>query len=267
MVEVGTTNKTRIEDFSAALSEHTRVLLSVHASNFKIVGFTAKPELRELANLAHRNELVCMQDLGSGSLVDLPALGSMAERTVPQSIADGVDLITFSGDKLLGGPQAGIILGRREMIDAIKTNPLLRALRIDKLSLAALEATLRLYLPPNDPLRQIPILRMLSEPPSSVARRARSVVRKLRAVPRITVTLADDVSYGGGGSLPMNAIPTKVIQVRVPGMTAAALAGRLRMGETPVIGRIADELLLLDLRTVPAQDEKAVVSALQQAAR
>lgn len=265
MVDVGTTNKTHLRDYEAALTEQTRVLLVIHPSNFRVVGFTAKPSLRELADLAHRNDLLVIEDLGSGSLVDLSAAGLSAEPTVQASLAAGVDLLTFSGDKLLGGPQAGILLGRADLISSIKRNPLLRALRIDKLSLAALEATLRLYLPPNDPKEKIPVLRMISEDSASVGRRATKLARLLEKLPGVSCLLADDVSYSGGGALPMDEIPTRVLRVQVEGLTAGQLARKLRASDTAVIGRISDDVLQLDLRTVLPSELPGLAAALEQA--
>jgi L-seryl-tRNA(Ser) seleniumtransferase len=265
MVEVGTTNKTHLKDYADALSEHTRVLLAIHPSNFRVVGFTEKPTLRDLAVLAHDNEALLMEDLGSGSLVELSGPGLSSEPTVQQSIAAGVDLLTFSGDKMLGGPQAGILLGRSGLIDSIKRNPLCRALRIDKLSLAALAATLRLYLPPNDPQERVPVLRMINEDQASVGRRAAKLLRQLKKIPGLAGVVKDDVSYSGGGSLPMDEIPTKVIEIRAEKLTATELAERLRATETPVIGRIADDVLHLDLRTVLARELSDLTAALEQA--
>ncbi len=265
MVEVGTTNKTHLGDYAAALSEETRVLLAIHPSNFRVVGFTEKPSLRELASLAHDNNTLLVEDLGSGSLVDLSASGLNAEPTVQASLAAGVDLLTFSGDKLLGGPQAGILLGRAELIDAIKLNPLLRALRIDKLSLAALAATLRLYLPPNDPQEKVPVLRMITESPASVGKRASNLLRRLNKIPGISGVTRDDVSYSGGGALPMNAIPTRVVQLQAAGLTAAELAERLRAVDTPVVGRISEDLLHLDMRTVLPRELSDLTAAVEQA--
>jgi L-seryl-tRNA(Ser) seleniumtransferase len=218
-----------------------------------------------LATLAHDNEILLMEDLGSGSLVDLSELGLGSEPTVQDRIAAGVDLLTFSGDKMLGGPQAGIILGRAELIESIKRNPLLRALRIDKLSLAALVATLRLYLPPNDPKKQVPVLRMISEDQASVGRRAAKLLRQLKKIPGLSGVVKDDVSYSGGGALPMDEIPTKVIQIRAERLTAAEFAERLRVSETPVIGRIAEDVLHLDLRTVLSRELSDLAAALEQA--
>jgi len=265
MVEIGTTNKTHLNDYEAALSENTRVLLAIHPSNFRVVGFTDKPDLSELADLAHDNDALLIEDLGSGSLVDLSVAGMSAEPMVQASLKAGVDLVTFSGDKLLGGPQAGIILGRENLIAEIRRNPLTRALRIDKLSLAALAATLRLYSAPNDPLLQVPVLRMISEETAGVGRRASKLLRQIKKIPGVDGTIADDVSYSGGGALPMDAIPTKVVQLRADSLTAAQLAERLRETDTPVIARIADDVLHLDLRTVQTRELPDLAAAVEQA--
>ena len=265
MVEVGTTNKTRLEDYAAALSTETRVILAVHPSNFRIVGFSAKPALKELGKLAHANDLLCVHDLGSGALAQVRPIASMTEHTVQGSLAAGADLVTFSGDKLLGGPQAGLIVGRAELIDAIKRNPLARALRIDKLSLAALAATLRLYLPPNDPLEKIPILRMLSETESSVAARARRLRGRLREIPGVEAVIAEDVAFSGGGALPMVEFPTRTIHVSVDDVSAGTLARRLRQAQPPVIARLTGDRLVLDLRTMLPADTKNLLSAFRQA--
>ena len=265
MFEVGTTNKTRLEDYAAALSERTRIVLSVHPSNFRIVGFSAKPALKELAKLAHANELLCVHDLGSGALANVQPVASMTGDTVQSSLAAGVDLVTFSGDKLLGGPQAGLIVGRAELIDTIRRNPLARALRIDKLSLAALAATLRLYLSPNDPVKKIPILRMLGESESNIAARARRLLKRLREIPGVGADIVDDVTFSGGGALPMVELPTKTIRVTADGVSAGTLARRLRRAQPPVVARLADDRLVFDPRTMLPGDSKDLLSAFRQA--
>ena len=265
MVEVGTTNKTRIEDYAAAVGEQTRVVLAVHPSNFRIVGFSAKPALQELAELAHANALILVQDLGSGALTELPQIAGSAEQTVQASLAAGADLVTFSGDKLLGGPQAGLIVGRAELIDTIKRNPLARALRIDKLSLAALAATLALYLPPNDPLEKIPILRMLNESPSSIAAQARRLSRRLRKIPGVQADIVDDVTFSGGGALPMVELPTTTIHVVAGGLNAGTLARRLRSAQPPVIARVTGDRLALDPRTMLPGDTTDLLAAFRHA--
>jgi L-seryl-tRNA(Ser) seleniumtransferase len=264
MIEVGTTNKTRIADYAMALSNKTRVLLSVHPSNYKIIGFSEKPDSRELAVLAHQNGLIFMQDLGSGALVDMKTGAPMTEQTVQKSVANGADILTFSGDKLLGGPQSGIILGRTELIDSIKKNPLLRAFRIDKLSLAALVATLLLYLPPNDPTKKVPVLRMINEEQKSVNLRAKNLLRQLKKIPGFTGTVVADVSYGGGGALPMAEIPTSVLHIEMEGMSVGELASRLRETDPPVIARVKKDFLVVDPRTVLPEDTNDLVRAFLQ---
>ena len=268
MVEVGTTNRTSLADYAAALTERTRVVLVSHPSNYRIVGFTAKPKLAELAALAHARGLVLVQDLGSGSLVELApgggnaAAGGAPEPTVRASIAQGADLVLFSGDKLLGGPQAGLVAGRAGLVESLKCHPLARALRIDKLSLAALAATLRLYLPPHEPRAEIPVLRMIAEPKARVARRASRIARALAADARVMAETADDVSYAGGGALPLEQIPTKVVRVRARGVAAAELARRLRSGEPIVVARIAEDAVVVDPRTVPAAETAKLIAAI-----
>ncbi len=265
MVEVGTTNKTRIGDYAEAIGERTRVILAVHPSNFRIIGFSAKPALAELAGLAHANELIFVHDLGSGALTDLQPIASGTEHTVQGSLAAGADLVTFSGDKLLGGPQAGLIVGRAELVDHIKRNPLARALRIDKLSMAALAATLRLYLPPNDPMEKVPVLRMLGASCDNIARRAGNLARRLRNIPGLEAEVVDDVSYGGGGALPMVELPTRAVHVNAAGMTAERLARQLRAAEPPVIARVTGDRLALDPRTILPGDTKELLRAFRQA--
>ena len=264
MVEVGTTNKTRLEDYAAALGERTRIALAVHPSNFRIVGFSAKPALKELAKLAHANELLCVHDLGSGALANIEPIASMTGDTVQSSLAADMDLVTFSGDKLLGGPQAGLIVGRAELIDTIRRNPLARALRIDKLSLAALAATLRLHLPPNDPVEKIPILRMLGQSESDIGKRARRLLKRLRAIPGVDADIANDVAYSGGGALPMVELPTKTIRATVDGMSAGTLARRLRQARPPVIARLADDRLVVDPRTMLPGDSEDLLAAFRR---
>jgi L-seryl-tRNA(Ser) seleniumtransferase len=262
MVEVGTTNRTTIDDYAAALSDATRVLLTSHPSNYRIVGFAASPKTRDLAALAQGSGLVLVHDLGSGSLVRLERLGA-GEPTVADCIADGAHIVTFSGDKLLGGPQAGIIAGRADLVDMLRQHPLARAMRIDKLSLAALAATLRLYKPPNDPLERVPVLRMITETKAEIAARAAPVAAKLNELEGIGASLADGVSYAGGGSLPMSEIPTKLIRLEVAGLTAEALATRLRAASPPMIGRIFKDAVTLDLRTVLPDQTQSLIGAVE----
>jgi L-seryl-tRNA(Ser) seleniumtransferase len=264
MVEVGTTNKTRLEDYSLAINDKTRLILSTHTSNYRIVGFTGKPSLAELAELAHQRELLLIEDLGSGTLVDLQAPELADEPTVSERLASGVDLITFSGDKLLGGPQAGLLLGRAELINTLKKSPLLRALRIDKLSLAALEATLRLYLPPNDPHVSVPVLNMLGASKADITTRARELAAALSAIDGVNVHIDDGASYAGGGALPATEIPTTLIKLQIAGLEAEEVARRLRACDPPVIARIADDALVFDLRTVLPRQHDALIAAIQK---
>lgn len=265
MVEVGTTNKTRLADFSSGLSDATRVLLTSHPSNFRILGFTSKPTLKELSSLARDNNLVLMHDLGCGAIVDVNFSGKSKEPSVQACIASGVDLVSFSGDKLLGGPQAGIIVGRAELIVRIKQNPMLRAMRIDKLCLAAMNATLQLYLPPNNPLVKIPVLKMITEDKLSIESRSRAVLQELIALPGLDGKLEDDVSYAGGGSLPMYEISSTAMQLRHEELSAEELGRRLRRGSPPVLGRIANDRLLLSLRTVLDRDTRDLIGAIGRA--
>lgn len=258
--EVGTTNKTYLKDYEAAIGPETALLLKVHTSNFRIVGFTADVALEELKELGRRTGLTVMHDLGSGCLVDLTRQGLPAEPTLQGSVASGADLVTVSGDKLLGGPQAGILAGRREYVEAARTNPLARALRVDKLTLAALEATLRLYLE-EEPWARVPALRMLSMPLAEVEKRAEQLIALVREGGAVTLSLAikEGYSQAGGGSLPGNGIPTKLVAITWAGQTAAHLEQGLRQYDPPIVGRVHGEELLLDLRTV-AEDEVPVVA-------
>jgi L-seryl-tRNA(Ser) seleniumtransferase len=264
MVEVGTTNRTTLGDYAAALTEESRVLLTSHPSNYRIVGFTTSPTAGELAALADDNGLVMVQDLGSGSLCHIEQLES-DEPTVGECIRAGAHLVTFSGDKLLGGPQAGIIVGRRDLVERLRRHPLARAVRIDKLSLAALVATLRLYRPPNDPLERVPVLRMIAQDPKALARRVARVARSLDAIEGVNAEVADGASYAGGGALPMNELATRVVLLDVEGMSAGELAAKLRAGSPAVIGRIHKGTVHLDLRTVPQDQTQALIDVVRSA--
>ncbi|OAN78152.1 L-seryl-tRNA(Sec) selenium transferase [Sulfitobacter sp. EhC04] len=252
--EVGTTNKTRVADYADAIDDTTAVLLKSHTSNFRIVGFTAAPDRQALARLASERRVILMEDLGSGVLVDLTRFGLSDEPVVSDVLKAGVDLVMFSGDKLLGGPQAGIIAGRREIVAELKAHPLMRALRIDKLSLAALEATLRLYRAPHDPLQEVPVLRMLSEPLEDVAGRAAALADRLAMVGVRDIKTEATSARVGGGTSPEQDLPSRALSIRLDGMSAEALAAALRRGPPPVIGRIAQDRVLLDMRSV--QDDE-----------
>ena len=266
--EVGTTNRTRIADYERAIGENTRLLLRVHPSNFKITGFAERPSLEDLAALSQRAKVPLMEDLGSGCLVDLSAAG-ITEPLVRQSIEAGVSIVMFSGDKLLGGPQAGIIAGKKDLVARVRRHPLFRALRVDKLTTAALAATLGAYL--RDALDEIPALRMIRMTPQELKRRAENFLRELTPeVPlgEVELEIADGTSLAGGGSTPDQSLPSKVIRIASARYSASQLEQRLRRAPAgiSVIARVEDDRLILDLRTVsPDQDGlllKTVAAAL-----
>lgn len=267
LVEVGATNKTRLADYADAIGPDTRMILKSHPSNYRIVGFAAQPERRALGELARERGLVFVEDLGSGTLVDLRRFGLPHEPTVQECVAEGGAgaLVTFSGDKLLGGPQAGIVVGGAAEVARLKAHPLLRALRIDKLSLAALEATLRLYEAPEPADRSVPVLRMLAEERPSIARRARRLAKRLSSLPGVRCATRDGTSLVGGGSLPGTGVPTCLVTLDVVrdgvALSADDLARRLRAQRPAVIGRIVDDRVALDVRTVAARDLPDIVRA------
>ena len=263
--EVGATNKTRISDYARAITGETAILLKSHTSNFRIVGFTAAPSRSELARLSRERGLVFLEDIGSGVLVDLAAHGLAGEPVVSDVLATGVDLVTFSGDKLLGGPQAGIIAGRRDLISELRSHPLARALRIDKLSLAALEATLRLYLPPHDPFRDVPVLAMLAQPITMIRQRALDLAACLSDTPDLHVTVKASQAYVGGGSVPQGALQSWVVGLRSTGRTVEELARRLRIGSPAVVGRLHDDRFWMDMRGLLAADLPDLAIAIRQA--
>jgi len=264
--EVGTTNRTRLRDYERAINERTRLLLRVHPSNFRITGFTERPSLEELVVLGRRYQLPVFEDLGSGCLADLAASG-IAEPVARASCDRGVSVVCFSGDKLLGGPQAGIIAGQREIVERIRRNPLFRALRVDKLTIAALEVTLESYL--RGAYDEIPALRMIRMPADELARRAADFAEKLRPslAQDVTLTVHEGFSVIGGGSTPDQQLPTHLIAISSSRRSATQLEECLRKPErgTAVIARIEDDRLLLDLRTVFADDEAALAAALLSA--
>jgi L-seryl-tRNA(Ser) seleniumtransferase len=261
--EVGTTNRTRVSDYAAAINERTRLLLRVHPSNFRITGFTERPALRELVDLARKHNLPLMEDLGSGCLVDLAPFGLREESVVSESLKAGVNLVTFSGDKLLGGPQAGILLGQQDLLSRIRKNPLFRALRVDKLTIAAIEATIALYL--REDYTAIPTQRMIRAPAKEIAERARQLGERLRALDGFSISLQDGESAAGGGSTPGQSIPTCLIAVTHITRTAQELANALRKNRPPIIARIEEDRLVLDLRTVLSREqEEEIFKAFQR---
>jgi len=266
LVEVGTTNRTRVADYERAITPQTRVLLKTHPSNYRIVGFTETPGRSELAALAHARGLVLVEDLGSGSLVALASAALPDEPTVSECIAQGSDVVTFSGDKLLGGPQAGIAVGTRACIEAMGRHPLARALRADKMTLAALEATLRLY-DDGRALREVPALRMLAATPAQVRRRAARVASALAGKKRIRCELVEQASLPGGGALPMSTLPSVALRVSVEGRSARELARACLAQRPAVVGRVHRDAFLLDMRTVAAGEVAALVASLEAALR
>lgn len=256
--EVGTTNKTRISDYEQAVNENTAVILKVHTSNYRIVGFTEEVTTEELVELGRRYQIPVLEDLGSGVLIDTRQFGLSHEPTVLEVVAAGVDVITFSGDKLLGGPQAGIIVGKAEYIDEMKENPLTRALRIDKLTLAALEATLRLYLDEQVALERIPTLQMLRLTRQELLGRAEKLCRLIKPdLPEhAAVEIIETYTQVGGGSLPLERIPSAGVALTSSLYSANRIEHLLRTADVPVITRIEDERVICDLRTVkPAELE------------
>lgn len=262
--EVGTTNRTHPRDYEGAISDQTALLMKVHTSNYSMVGFTSEVSLAELTALGKKHGLPVMNDLGSGTLVDFRKFGLAYEPTVGEAVAAGADVVTFSGDKLLGGPQAGIIVGKKEILAAIRKNPLTRALRIDKLTLAALEMTLRDYRDKDKAIDAIPTLKMMTAPAAQVLEKAAALTELLRSVAdsRLTADIVDGVSRAGGGSFPLLDIPTKCVAVTIAGISADRVENALRRARPPVIGRIEKDVFLMDLRTVSADEIPMIRDAL-----
>jgi L-seryl-tRNA(Ser) seleniumtransferase len=264
--EVGTTNITRLSDYAKAIGPSTGALMHVHPSNYRVSGFTKSVPLEDLVALGKQHELPVIDDIGSGALIDFGRFGFQGEPIARESIAAGADLILFSGDKLLGGPQAGILAGRGELIQRIEKDPLMRAFRLDKMTLAALEATLRLYLNETRALEEVPGLRMLGTPLVELRKRAESLAEKLKSVGGLDfVSVSEDSAYVGGGSLPDQAMKTHVVELAAAGLGEQDLAHRLRMGDPAVIGRLQEGRLLLDLRTIMAGQEDLLVGAVKAA--
>jgi len=268
LVEVGTTNRTYTQDYEQVIVPgQTGLLLAVHPSNYRISGFTAQPALAELAELARRHNLPLMEDLGSGTLLDTTPFGLAHEPTIQESLAAGVDIVTASGDKLLGGPQAGLILGRKPLLEKLKKHPLIRALRVDKITLAALQATLLAYLE-NKATAEIPVWQMMSAAPAGLARRARAWQTALQKEPglaRVSFKVVKTVSTVGGGSLPGQTLPTWAFAISLEAVNA--LAERLRQPANlpPVIARIENDRILFDPRTVLPKQDKVLLAALKAA--
>jgi L-seryl-tRNA(Ser) seleniumtransferase len=257
--EVGTTNRTRIGDYESAINERTRLLLRVHRSNFEITGFTEQPALDELVALARRRKVPLMEDLGSGALFDLRSIGINGEPGVLDSVRAGIDIVTYSGDKLLGGPQAGLISGRADLVARMRSNSLFRALRVDKLTYAALEATLLAYVKRDHDA--VPVLRMMRLSKDEIARRAEKIISSVES-PRLTLELLDGESVIGGGAAPSAVLPSRLIALTHSHLSADELNTRLRTHTPPVIARVEEGRVLLDLRTVFPEQDASLTTAL-----
>ncbi|MBZ5572878.1 MAG: L-seryl-tRNA(Sec) selenium transferase [Acidobacteriia bacterium] len=260
--EVGTTNRTRVSDYERAITEKTRLLLRVHRSNFQIAGFTEQPRLDELVSLSRKRNIPLMEDLGSGALIDLRSVGVGGEPTVLDSLRAGVDVVTYSGDKLLGGPQAGLLSGRSDLIARMRSNSLFRALRVDKLTYAALEATLMAYVKGDHD--SIPTWRMMRLSKVEIGRRAEAVAERVPSS-KLTVEVIDGESVIGGGAAPSAVLPTRLLAVTCEGLRADELARRLRTSDPPVIARVEEGRVLLDLRTVFPEQDDTIIRTLRAA--
>jgi L-seryl-tRNA(Ser) seleniumtransferase len=260
--EVGTTNRTRIADYESTITDRTKLLLRVHRSNFQIVGFTEQPSLEELVALGRKHNIPVMEDLGSGEIFDLRNVGVRGEPMIADSLRAGVDVVTYSGDKLLGGPQAGVISGDRELVAKVRANPLFRALRVDKMFYAALEATLLAYL--REDYDSIPALRMMRLSEDELERRAKQIAERLLvSCPSLRIEVIESRSVLGGGAAPGSTLPTRVLAVKSASHNPDELCARLRQWETPIIARVEEGRVLLDLRTVEPAQEEAIVAALE----
>ena len=264
--EVGTTNRTHLKDYEKAIEHDTGLLLKVHTSNYSIVGFTADISLQDLVALGAKYQLPVMKDLGSGTFIDFSTYGLAKEPTIQETVAAGPDVVTFSGDKLLGGPQSGIIVGKKVFLDEIKQNPLTRALRIDKLTLAALESTLRHYRSLNESLNAIPTLRMITRPLDNLTTEAKKLEAMLKSISdaRLTIGCIDIFSKVGGGALPLLSIPSKGVSVKIKGLTPNALEKHMRSSDIPIIGRIEEDIFVMDMRTIQNDEPPLIKNAIEK---
>lgn len=264
LVDIGATNRTHIRDYKNAITDDTKALLKVHTSNYQIVGFTSSVDLEELVELSKETDIPVIEDLGSGVLVDLSKYGLGYEPTVQESIKKGVDIVTFSGDKLLGGPQAGIIVGKKKYIDIMKTHPLNRALRIDKTTLAALESTLRHYLDERT-IREIPTMNMLTMPLEEIEKKAEKLLSGIKQNidkdSKLKIEIIDDYSKVGGGSMPVEQIPTKCVNIWSETLSMTKLEENLRSYKTPIITRLYKDKIFIDLRTIKEKEIEDLVDA------
>lgn len=255
LVEVGTTNRTHLYDYENSINEETGILLKVHSSNFKILGFTENVDAEELVKLGQTKAIPVIEDIGSGTLIDFSKYGFIHEPTVQESIKKGVDIVTFSGDKMLGGPQAGIVVGKRKFIDNIKKNQLIRVLRIDKMTLAALEGTLRYYLDEKEAIQKIPTLHMILSDKGEHKKRAYRLKRKLQNKTKsFNFSVEEENSMVGGGSMPIEKIPTYVIKIKSDKYKTEELEAKLRKNKIPIIVRIVNDTVIMDVRTISDKD-------------
>lgn len=263
MIEVGTTNRTKLSDYRKAITSHTRMIMRVHTSNYRIVGFTQTPSLRELAELAHSQNILLYEDAGSGALIDFTTYGISDEPVIRESFAAGADVISFSGDKLLGGPQAGLLVGRAEVIQRMRTHPLYRALRADKFRIAALENTLEAYARGTAP-SEVPTHRMISATYEEIRKRAKRMFGRIdvETSEAFHLDLIEGESAIGGGAAPTARLRTPLLSITHDKLSANDIEARLRMNDPPVVARIEDNRVLLDLRTVPPADEAALLAAI-----
>jgi L-seryl-tRNA(Ser) seleniumtransferase len=266
LLEVGTTNRTRITDYERAIGESTAMLLRVHPSNYRVVGFTEEASIQEIAALAHRHGLIAVDDLGSGALFDLTSLGLPQEPCVRDSLGAGADLVCFSGDKLLGGPQCGLIVGKRSLIAELDGSPLMRTYRVDKMTLLALDATLRCYLDPEHAVLNVPTLAMLAATTQELAERAEVLREQLQeALPDEQFYVCSDVGFAGGGSLPGQELQTVVVHWRPAHASTEAMATALREADVPVVARVKDNAICFDLRTIRESDLEILIASVSSA--
>lgn len=264
LVEVGATNKTHLKDYTEAITEETGLLLKVHTSNFKVLGFTSEVSSKELSDFAITKNIPVYDDLGSGMLIDLSKYGLAKEPTVQECINDGIDVVSFSGDKMLGGPQSGIIVGKKKYINVMKKNQLTRALRVDKMTLAALEGTLKLYRDEVSALKKIPTLQMLTKTYINISEIAESFVSELDVFDNINYKLVDDYSEVGGGSMPLEKLKTKTLVFTHKKLSPDKIVKCLRENEIPIIGRISDDQVVLDFRTISLEELIVIDKALKK---
>jgi L-seryl-tRNA(Ser) seleniumtransferase len=264
MKEVGTTNKTHLYDFEKAINKNTALILQVHTSNYKILGFTKEVELKTLTGLAHKKKIPLVHDLGGGVLIDLRKFGLPYEPIVKESIESGADVVTFSGDKILGGPQAGIIVGKKKYIDRIKKNPLMRALRCDKLTYASLSATLKIFLDEKEILQKHSVLKMMTESIENLRKRAEFILNSIGENPNLEIQIKKSYSQAGSGALPLEKIPSVAIVISPKIISTNEIAKRLRKNQPPIIGYVKNDKLYLDLRTVREDEIPIIVKAIKE---